>query len=445
MIIYSIFMKNRTFENGFRLVYQKSFHGSNAASIQVICDVGSIHEAADSRGSAHFIEHMCFKGTQIHPSTFEISTIIDKTGSNINAFTEKRYTKYYIDTNTESVVEYIHLLSDMLLNSVFDKKEYDKEKDVVREEMIKDADDAEIVVLENADGVIFAGSPFEHPVDELKYHVGKNVLQYDKIVKMYRDFYVPNRMILSVCSANSFESICAAVSRSFFVKGMVVACPSSPILSLARQADIVYKVVKMPINPAHICVGFRTCSVYDKDRYVLKLLRRILSGSLSSRLFMILREENGLTYSSYTSGDYYEHVGSFLFYAQCDPEKIFRNGSTNKLGVLPLILKLICDLIKDGVSKQEVVIAKNSYRGKMMLSAENASSVASYNAKNILFNVASPCNYSNVYSEYMKPITVLDINSAIKKYFKCENMVVSVVGRSPPSQDLLEKCVNEFM
>lgn len=150
-------MKTRTYDNGFRLIYQRSFHGSNAASIQVICDVGSIHEAADSRGSAHFIEHMCFKGTPLHPSTFAISTIIDKTGSEINAFTDKRYTKYFIDTNTECVVEYIQLLSDMLLNSVFDRKEYDKEKDVVREEMIKDADDAEIVALENADGVIFAG------------------------------------------------------------------------------------------------------------------------------------------------------------------------------------------------------------------------------------------------------------------------------------------------
>jgi len=284
----------------------------------VICDIGSIHEAADSRGSAHFIEHMCFKGTPLHPSTFEISTIIDKTGSEINAFTDKRYTKYFIDTNTECVVEYIRLLSDMLLNSVFDRKEYDKEKDVVREEMIKDADDAEIVTLENADGVIFAGSPFEYPVDELKYHVGKHVLQYDKIVEMYRAFYVPGRMILSVCSANSFDSICAAVSRSFFVRESqksMVACPSSPILSLAHQTDVVYKVVKMPINPAHICVGFRTCSVHDKDRYVLKMLRRILSGSLSSRLFMILREENGLTYSSYTNSDYYEHAGSFTFYA----------------------------------------------------------------------------------------------------------------------------------
>jgi predicted Zn-dependent peptidase len=441
-------MKTRTFDNGFRLVYQKSYHGSNAASIQVICDVGSIHEAADSRGSAHFIEHMCFKGTPLHPSTFAISTMIDKTGSDINAFTDKRYTKYFIDTNTECVVEYIQLLSDMLLNSIFDKKEYDKEKDVVREEMIKDADDAEIVALEQADSVIFAGSPFEYPVDELKYHVGKHVLQYDKIVEMYRAFYVPGRMILSVCSANSFESICAAVSKSFFVREShkpAVACPSSPILSFVHQTNIAYKIVKMPINPAHICVGFRTCSIHDKDRYVLKILRRILSGTLSSRLFMILREENGLTYSSYTSSDYYEHAGSFTFYAECDPEKVFKNGSSGKPGVLPLIIKLICDLIKYGVSKQELDIVKSSYRGKMMLSAENASSVASYNAKNSLFNVASPPNYSNVYSECVKSITASHVNCAIKKYFKCENMVVSVVGRSPPSQDLLERCVSSFM
>jgi predicted Zn-dependent peptidase len=113
--------------------------------------------------------------------------------------------------------------------------------------------------------------------------------------------------------------------------------------------------------------------------------------------------------------------------------------------VRPLIIKLICDLIKDGVSKQELDVAKNSYRGKMILSAENASAVASYNAKNILFNVASPPNYLNIYSECVKSITTLHVNTAIKKYFKCENMVVSVVGRNPPSQHLLEKCVNEFM
>ena len=106
---------------------------------------------------------------------------------------------------------------------------------------------------------------------------------------------------------------------------------------------------------------------------------------------------------------------------------------------------MICDLIKDGVSKQELDIAKNSYRGKMILSAENASSVASYNAKNILFNMVSPTNYLNIYSDRIKSITTSHVNTAIKKYFKCENMVVSVVGRSPPSQDLLEKCVNEFM
>jgi len=208
-------MKSRTFDNGFRVFHQKSYTGLKSASIQVICDVGSIHEAEDFRGAAHFIEHMCFKGTSKYTSSFEISTLIDKTGSYINAFTDKRYTKYYIDTTAENVPHYIHLLSDILLNSVFDKKEYEKEKAVVREEMIRDADDFEMNVLENADTVIYSGSPYEHSVDELKYHIGTHILEHAKLVEMYKTFYIPSKMILSVCSANSFNAICDVVSHSF--------------------------------------------------------------------------------------------------------------------------------------------------------------------------------------------------------------------------------------
>ena len=435
-------MKSHTFENGFRVIHEKSFHGSNAASIQVICDIGSIHESPDSRGSAHFIEHMCFKGTASHPTSFEISTMIDKTGSYINAFTSKRYTKYMIDTNTDSVLDYIKLIADMLLNSTFDKGEYTKEREVVREEMIQDADDAENAVLQNADTAIFAGSLYEYPVDDLIFHSGKNALAFDKIVEMYRTFYIPSRMILSVCSANSFAAICETVSKSFFVnkRDQIVACPKTLVLSLAPQTDVVYKITKAPINPIHICIGFRACSIYDNDRYVLKLLNRILSGSLSSRLFMILREDNGLTYSSYTDGEYFENAGSFIFYAECDATKIFVNGPT--AGVFPLILKLINDLVKDGITKTELDISKSSYKGKLILSKENADSIASYNAKNMLFNIDNAPAYVNKYSANIRPITVADINTCIRKYFRRENMVVSVIGRSPPSQKMLEKYVD---
>lgn len=438
-------MKTRTLENGFRVVHEKSYHGSNIASIQVVCDVGSIHEPPDSRGSAHFIEHMCFKGTPSHSNTYKISTLFDKTGSYVNAFTDRRYTKYYIDTTTEHVPTYIHLLSDMLLKSVFDKREYMKEREVVKEEMIQDADDAEQSVLENADGVIFAGSPYEYPVDELKYHSGKDALQYEKILEMYSEFYVPNRMILSVCSANSFDAVCAAVNRSFFAReqGGNKGCGLPLVLSLKPQSKTAYIIERAPINPIHLCIGFRTCSIYDADRYPLKMLKNIISGSLSSRLFMVLREENGLTYSSYTSVEHFEHGGSFVFYAECDSTKFLVNG-TSKPGVYPLVIKLICDLVKNGIMQKELDIAKSSYRGKMIATKENAESVASYNAKNILFQMPNPPAFTDKYEARIKPITVADINACIKKYFRRENMVVSVVGRSPPSQDTLDKYTKDI-
>ena len=436
-------MKTRTYDNGFRVVHEKSFHGSQIASIQVICDVGSIHEPEDSRGAAHFIEHMCFKGTSTHPSSYEISTLIDNTGSYINAFTDQRYTKYFIDTTTEYVPKYINLLSDMLLNSVFNKGEYIKERDVVREEMIQDADNAEETALKNADAVIFAGSPYEYPVDELKYHSGKHALQYHNIVEMYRTFYIPSRMILSVCSANSFDAICEAVKKSCFTRKVraTVGCPQPLILSLTPQQETVYKITKMPINPAHICVGFRTCSIYDADRYSLKMLKKILSGSMSSRLFMILREENGLTYSSYTESEHYENAGNFVFYAECDSTKVFVNGGAASNGVYPLIMKLIHDLVKDGITTEELEIAKNSYRGTMAVSKESAESIASYNAKNILYQRPDAPSFENRYKTYVDSMTVVDINACIKKYFRRENMVISVVGRAPPSQKMLEKYV----
>lgn len=435
-------MKSRTFDNGFRVLHQKSISGIKSASIQVICDIGSIHEAEDVRGAAHFIEHMCFKGTPKHNTSFEISTLIDKTGSYINAFTDKRYTKYYIDTTSENVPQYIHLLSDILLNSVFDKKEYEKEKAVVREEMIRDADDSEMNVLENADAVIYAGSPYEHSVDELKYHEGAHVLEHAKLVEMYKAFYIPSKMILSVCSANSFNAICDAVSHSFFAKSRLVACPPQPILSLVPMKGPVYKIVRAPINPVHLCVGFRTCSIHDGDRYVLKMVKRILSSSMSSRLFIILREENGLTYTSYASNDYYEHTGSFLFYAECDADKVFVNGVKDKPGVFPLIIKMIRDLVKEGITRQELELAKSSYRGKMLVSVENVDSIASYNAKNALFGIADSPDYDDVYEKVVKPLTLGQINDAIKKYFVRENMVVSVIGRTPPTEKMLGKYVD---
>ena len=420
-------MNSKTYENGFRLVHEKPIvTSSNIASIQVFCDIGSIHEPEESRGSAHFIEHMCFKGTKQLNSAKEVNLIFDKTGSESNAFTDRRYTCYYADTDKDNVRICISTLADMLLNSVFDKTEYVKEREVVREEMVKDADDYELLSLMNADKQIYAGSPYENPVDDLKYHEGKHALKYENILEIYKKFYVPSNFILSVCSSIPFETICKYVEQSDFIK--VVNREPRPSLNLCvkPQTDVVYNLEKRNTNPVHICIGFRTCGLMNLDKYCLKLLKTVLSGKINSRMFMLLREENGLTYTSYAYSDFFEHMGDFKMYAECDPAKVFKNGSGP--GVFPLLCQMIRDLLEHGVTKEELETAKGFSQGTQKMNAEDSSVIAKYNGKNQLFNNLTAPKYADKYKKLIAPITLNQIHQCIRKYFCREGMVVSIVS-----------------
>lgn len=436
-------MNTKTYENGFRLVHEKPVvPSSNIASIQVFCDIGSIHEPEESRGSAHFIEHMCFKGTKRLNSAKEVNLIFDKTGSISNAFTDRRYTCYYADTNKDNVRVCISTLADMLLNSVFDKTEYMKERDVVREEMVKDSDDYELLSLLNADKQIYAGSPYENPVDDLKYHEGKHALKYENILEIYKKFYVPSNFILSVCTSIPFETICKYVEQSDFTK-VVNREPRPPLnLCVKPQTDVVYNLEKHNTNPVHICIGFRTCSLSSPDKYCLKLLKTILSGKINSRMFMLLREDNGLTYTSYAYSDFFEHMGDFKMYAECDPAKVFKNGSGP--GVFPLLCQMIRDLLEHGVTKEELETAKGFSQGTQKMNAENSSVIAKYNGKNQLFNNLTAPRYADKYKKLIAPITLNQIHRCIRQYFCREGMVVSVVSAQLMVKSKLCKFVDKI-
>jgi predicted Zn-dependent peptidase len=436
-------MNSKTYENGFRLVHEKPIvTSSNIASIQVFCDIGSIHEPENSRGSAHFIEHMCFKGTTKLKSAKEVNLIFDKTGSESNAYTDRRYTCYYADTNKDNVKTCISVLADMLLNSVFNKTEYMKERDVVREEAVKDEDDYEMIVFQNADKQIYAGSPYEHPVDELKYHEGKNGLKYENILEIYKQFYVPSNFILSVCSSLPFKTICKYVEQSDFVKVNRREPRPSVNLCIKPQSDVVYCLEKRSTNPVHLCIGFRTCSLSSPDKYCLKLLKTALSGKINSRMFMLLREENGLTYTSYAYSDFFEHMGDFKMYAECDPEKVFKNGSGP--GVFPLLCEMICDLLEHGITQEELVLSKGFSKGSQKMNAEDSSVIAKYNGKNALFNHLSAPRYADKYKRLIEPITRTDIHRCIQKYFCKEGMVISVVSANPFSKNQFGKFVDKI-
>jgi len=421
--------QTHTYENGFRLIYEKAPLNTIMTSINVMCDIGSIHEPEQFRGAAHFIEHMCFKGTKDMPNTHAISQIFDKTGAYINAYTDRRYTCYYVVGTNANLGEHVKTVADMLLNSKFIKTEYEKEHQVIREEMSKDADDSETIVMENADKCIYAGSPYEHPTDLLKYHAGAHQLKYADVLEIYNQYYVPSRMILSICSTNTFAEVKRCVDASYFAKSQ----KSSPIgirpliLSVTPQTGIQFAIQrKSGIVPTFICVGFRTCAITNLDRYVFKVLKTILSDSLNGRLFFLLREENGLTYTSYVECEYFEHLGDFKIYAECVSNKVFRNRNKN-LGTFPLIMKMIRDLIKNGITREELALAKGQLEGKFRMKAEESEVIAKHNGKIALLELPD-VRYCDIYEKYLKPITKKMVDDCICKYFRQDGMTVSIIS-----------------
>ena len=425
--------KTHTYNNGFRLIYEKAPFNTKQISINVFCDIGSIHEPTETmKGSAHFIEHMCFKGTKDLKDTRTLSLIFDKSGAFLNAYTDRRYTCYYASGLAEHMCDYVNTIGDMLLNSVFDKTQYDKEHDVVREEMTKDADDAETTVLENADRLLYAGSTFANPVDLLKYHEGAHALKHADVLEMYNTYYVPSRFILSICSANSFEEIKRCVDASPFAKSKKVSATPIPplILAVTPQTGVQYCIVKQPgVSPAHICIGFRTCAITNIERYCLKVLKNVLSETMNARLFFLLREDNGLSYTSNAVCDYFEHMGDFKIYAECDNSKVFTNKRT-KPGVFPLLMGMIEDLVKNGITQDELNMTKSYLKSKMLMKAEDCDVLAKHNGKLVLFGLEDT-RFSSVYKNYIEPITKKQMDACIRKYFRRDGMTVSVISSDP--------------
>ena len=433
-----------TFPNGFRVVYEKSKNILPITSIFVFCDLGSAYEKDDMRGVSHFIEHMCFKGTKKLLQSKSIFKEFDKYGSVYNASTFKRYTYYNLKCNNENIEYFLDIVSDMLLNSTFIKKEFNKEIKVVKEENIKDADDLNYTLQDNTDKMIYCGSPFENAVDSIEYHT-KNPLNYEKVIETYRLFYQPNNMVLSIVSNVSFSTIKNYIKKTFFYKKkgenkeLLQQTKLSIYIPPRIQNNIQYLIKKVKNSHAtYLSVSFRTCNQFSNDKYILNFIKNVLGGLLSSRMFQILREDNGLTYSSDIDTEYFEVMGQFCITTITDPQKLIRNGKN--MGVLPLIIKMLKDLFENGITENEITLVKQFIRGRMNINMEDNDVKSIYNGEQVLLYPNEKfVSYENIFETYYKNITKLNLNEIIRKYFIKSNMVVCIIGENLPSENIIHR------
>lgn len=422
-------VRTYTFSNGFKLIYEKSLGNIPVTFTRTFCNFGSVDEPKDAKGSAHFIEHMCFKGTSSIEDSLQLTQTFNKIGAYMNAMTNKLFTCYIVKCDSNYLENMVNLVSDMMLNSIFDEKECIKEEDVVIEENLKYSNKSDSILFEELDKLLYKDSIYELPIDTMSYHTKK--LACSKIRDIYKSRYQPNQMILSVVSNLPFDHIKHIVTSSLFVKTKNrVLCYSKVNQHLPNQTDTLYKIIeKKTDKTTHLAIGFR---VDEIDYYKLTILKTIIGGTMGSRLFITLREQNGMTYNSSANVSIYIDYGDLTFYTESDSKKMMRNGKGKK-GVFPLIIDMIQDIVKNGVTENEVKLAKQNLEGIIKTNLDDNDSNCLHNGvSGLLYPDRIICPYNELYDKKYKNITIHEINEVARKYLHRRNMSVCLSGGNPP-------------
>jgi len=439
-------IRTHIFPNGFKYIHQPVGHTLPMTTFFVFIKFGSIHENESyKKGAAHFIEHMCFKGTKRNPTPLDIMTTYDDKGAFFNAETHRQYTCYKVKCMDHFIEPCLKTLADIILRSILKKKEMDLERHVVLEENIR-SDDNPLSHIEDAIyKALYTGTPYSDPIDTLEYHKSSHSLEHKDMVQLYREYYRPDNMGISVVSNLPFASIKRLLEQSTFMThtkshSQTLCLGSTP----KNNPDIQFKIInKKGVQATHISISFRTCPYDHADIYPLLLLKNIIGGYMSSRLFMLLREKHGLTYSSTCNSIHHATSGHFEIYTLCDPSKTLKNKS--KPGVLPLILQLLNDLLQHGITQKELTSTKGFFQGQMTLSMEQGQTKSTYNGiEYILYDKTEIIPYERIFKTHVEHLTKDMIDKVIRRYFHPENMFVCLVGEHTPNLDTVQKYCQHF-
>jgi predicted Zn-dependent peptidase len=344
--------------NGIRVLTEQMPHVRSVA-VGVWVETGSRHEPGDRGGMSHLIEHLVFKGTT-NRTAEAIARAMDSVGGQMDAFTTKEHTCFYVQVLDEHLPMAVDLLTDILLDSRFDAEEIEREKSVVMQEikMVEDTPDDLIHDLFAAH--VWRDHPLGRPI--LGTREGVTGYERQQVVTYFGEHYVPPRIIISVAGNATHERVVELFGPRFerFDRPGVERSEEPP---LTRPG---VNIVPKTLEQVHLVMGFPGLPHAAPERYALFLLNDVIGGSMSSRLFQEIRERLGLAYSIHSGVQAFRDTGSVYIYAATDP------ASFGKL--LKSVLAELRRIKKDGITADELGRAKNHLKGSLMLSLESTSS-----------------------------------------------------------------------
>ncbi|MFA5871613.1 MAG: pitrilysin family protein [Parcubacteria group bacterium] len=359
--------KKTVLKNGLRLV-TAPMKDTNTVTVIVSAGVGSKYENKENNGISHFLEHMFFKGTKKRPKSKDISGALDAVGGEYNAFTGKEQTAYYAKVDAKHLDLALDVVSDIYLNSKIDGKEIEKERGVILQEINMYEDTPAIQASDVFEELLYGDQPAGWEIIGTKGNVSK--IKRADFLKHLKNFYTAPNTVVCV-AGNIDEDEVISKARKIFARMRKDERKGKAAISESQKEPQI-RIKRKKTDQTHLVLGVRAYNMFHPDRYALSLLANILGGSMSSRLFLSIREKLGLAYYIGASYESYTDSGYLSVRAgvDTDPKKIEKAVKT--------IIAEIKRIRERKVGKQELQKAKDNYRGRTALALESSDDIAGY-------------------------------------------------------------------
>jgi predicted Zn-dependent peptidase len=404
-------IRRQKLPNGLTVITEQMQH-IRSASIGVWLQTGSRDEDAEWNGISHFIEHMVFKGTK-HRTAEEIAREVDSIGGNMDAFTAKECICFNVKVLDEHVPTALDILSDLVLNPIFDNADIARERGVIMEEIKMDEDNPDYLVHE-----IFTQNFWkDHPLGKPILGTKETVKRFDRepILDAYAHRFSPGNIILSAAGNLDHDRFVELVTKHFeHMKPMKNGFHSS-------QPKIVSRITlrnKKALEQVQLCIGVPAHPIAHEKRHAGYILNTVLGGGMSSRLFQNIRERQGLAYSIYSDLNPYRDTGCLAVYAGtslASAAKVVQSvvSEFRKLKTIP-------------VPEDELRRSKAQLKGSLMLSLESSTSRMSNLARQEMY-------FDRFYDldeliARIEAVSTEDLTDLANEFFKTESVAVTALG-----------------
>ena len=396
---------------------------SSSVSMMILVGAGSRYENCEMAGLSHFLEHLPFKGTKGWPSARLISEAIEGVGGIMNASTDREMTIFWCKVSTLHFKQAFSVLIDMILNPNLDPDEMEKEREVIQEElrMTNDYPTQRVDLL--IDELLWPDQAMGRDVGGTLDSVAD--ISVDSVRKYMTHQYNPANTVISLAGNIIHQEITELIELATRDWHPKESLPWEHVKKGVSGCEV--KIENRKTDQSHISIGLAGIALDDPDRYALSLLNGILGDGMSSRLFLNLREEQGLAYDVYSSLNHFRDCGSLVVYCGVEPKK-------TRSAISAIIDEFRS--ISLGITESELIRAKEYAKGRLLLRMEDSRSVAAWaGTQEILLN-----NVSTVDEviQSINAVTEDDIARVSSRVITPDNIKTAIVGPHRSDKGILE-------